>query len=216
MTKKKTPPAVITVTISDLIEDPNNPNKMTAGEFDQLVSNIEAHGFLAPILVSLRDGETHIVDGHHRARAAAKAGLKSILAVVWDGTEEMRKALAIGMNKIRGELDLSEVAKIIAELHDDGWSTKDLTITGYSEDELTDLLKISEQVTSEDVLQGTSGMGPDDEDSDTPAIDRPLVLELNFSTSAELKLAKRGLSRAAGKGRELGEGLLKLLSGDGE
>ncbi len=213
MTKKKAP-TVITVTISSLIEDPNNPNKMTALEFDQLVANIEEHGFLAPILVKMVGKAVHIVDGHHRARAAAKAGLTTVLAVVWDGTESMRKALAIGMNKIRGELDLSEVARIVAELHDDGWSTKELTVTGYSEDELTDLLKISEQVTTEDVLAGAGATLPDDDD--LPAIDRPLVLELTFTTSDDLKKAKRGLRRAAGKGRELGEGLLKILSGDGE
>jgi hypothetical protein len=39
----------------------------------------------------------------------------------------------------------------------------------------------------------------------------PFELVIPFATKDELQRAKKGLRRAAGKGRELGEGLLTLL-----
>jgi ParB/RepB/Spo0J family partition protein len=212
LVKKKTSPPIITVMIGGLVEDPKNSNKMSEQDFELLVSNIQAHGFLQPILVQQVDGAIRIVDGHHRTRAAARAGLSAVPAMVWDGTEEMRKALSISMNKLRGDLDIAMVASTVAELHDAGWTTNDIAMIGYTESEIEDLLKISKTVTDDDVLEGTGGVDMSD---DAPAEERPLVLELTFTTSEELKRAKRGLRRAAGKGRELGEGLLVLLDGDG-
>jgi ParB/RepB/Spo0J family partition protein len=203
-------PAVIKVVIDELIEDPDNPNKMTEVEFGHLVKHIEEQGFVAPILVRREGKKLFIADGHHRARAAKKAGYTEVLAVEWDGTEEQRKLLAIGMNKIRGELDLSEVAKIFADLHADGVGMDVLTLTGYTEDEISDLLSASAAIVddSDDPMADTKPMREEDE---SPIPERPLVLELTFATSEEMKKAKRGLRRAAGKGRELGEGLLILL-----
>lgn len=208
MTKKL--PPVITVMIDDLVEDPDNPNKMSDTEFSALVRHIEEQGFVAPILVRRVGTTFHIADGHHRVRAAQRAGYTEVLAVEWDGTEAQRKLLAIGMNRIRGQLDLSEVAKIFADLHADGWAVEDLTVTGYSADEIDDLLKVSQSVT-EDVIYPLDDAQPihSSDNADAPA--RPLVLELTFASREELQKAKRGLRRAAGKNRELGEGLLILL-----
>ncbi len=205
-------PKIIKVDLAGLVEDPDNPNKMTAEEFALLVKVVRAEGMVQPILVQLVDGVYHIVDGHHRARAAKEAGIKQVYAVLWDGTPEMRRAMGIGMNKIRGELDLSAVQRIITDLHESGWTVPALTVTGYSETEITDLLALAEANT-EDIMEGAVP-STEDRDRDDVGPGRPLILELTFTTSAELQTAKRGLRRAAGKGRELGEGLLKLLSGD--
>lgn len=207
---------IIQVSINDLEEDPNNPNKMGEEEIQQIVVNMKMEGFLEPILVMRNPSPAgcayKIVNGHHRKLAAARAGYKVIPAVVWEGTEEQRRALAISMNKLRGELDLSEVARIFDDLLQDGWSKQDLTMTGFSADEVSALLEVAEDsaADTEDILKGSASS----DDEDAPKQDRPLVLELTFASSAELKQAKRGLRRAAGKGRELGEGLLRLLDGD--
>ncbi len=201
-------PKVIRVEIKGLIEDPDNPNKMTREDFEALCATVAAVGMVQPILVQEVEGGAYkIVDGHHRSRAAKRAKLTHVLAVVWDGTEEMRRAMGVSMNKLRGELDLSAVQKIITELHEGGWTVPQLAITGYSEDEITDLLRLASAVEEEDVMQNVQPAPT--EEKEAPV--RPLVLELTFASTEELQRAKRGLRRAAGKGRELGEGLLVLL-----
>lgn len=204
---------VIRVRESDLIEDPANPNKMTKDEFAALCANVKEHGFWQPILVKIIKGGGdvgyQIVDGHHRARAAWAAGYEMIPALVWDGTEEMRRAFAVGMNKIRGELDLGEVSAIVQDLAENGWSKADMAVTGFTDDELDALLKAAQPENTEDVLAGSSPNS--DEDDSPPAKPRPHVLELTFGSADDLKKAKRALRRAAGKGKELGDGLLVLL-----
>lgn len=206
-------PKVIEVQIARLIEDPNNPNHMGEEEFQALVQNIRTVGFLQPILVKEPDEEGNypIVDGHHRSQAASKAGLSRVLAVVWDGTDEMRQALAIGMNKLRGALNLGEVSKIVAELSEAGWGTEELKITGYSEAEIDDLLKAAQPKDDDDVLKGATSNEPDG-DSEEDEGSRTFTLELSFKSADDLQKAKRALKRAAGKGGELGDGLLVVLA----
>lgn len=206
-------PQVIEVQLSKLLEDPDNPNHMTDDELDALAKNMRAVGFLQPILVKEPDenGDYAIVDGHHRCKAASRAGLSRVLAVVWDGTEDMRRALAIGMNKIRGALNLGEVAKIVADLAENGWRTEDLKITGYTDQEIDDLLKAAQPATDEDVLEGATANTPVEKDEDEEA-SRSFTLELSFRSADDLAKAKRALKRAAGKGGELGDGLLAVLA----
>lgn len=204
-------PRVIKVRLAELVEDKSNPNHMGEEEFSALVENIRVVGFLQPILVKeLEDGSYQIVDGHHRSRAAGKAGLTEILAVVWDGTDEMRQALAIGMNKLRGALNLGEVAKIIGELSEAGWTKDEFKITGYTDNEIDDLLKAAQVSTDEDVLDGASPIDPttstDEDDSG-----KTFELTLTFKNANDMQKAKRALKRAA-QGGELGDGLLVVLS----
>ncbi len=200
-------PKVVRAAIADLIEDPDNPNKMAKDDFEMLVANVKQVGMVQPILIQEREDGTYVVDGHHRKRAAERAGLTHVLAVVWDGTEEMRRAMGVSMNKLRGELDLAAVQKIITDLHESGWTVPQLTLTGYSEAEVNDLLALATSVEEDDVMQNVQALPV--ESPEAPA--RPLVLELTFTTKEDLQAAKRGLRRAAGKGGELGDGLLILL-----
>lgn len=207
-------PKVIKVPIKGLIFDPDNPNKMSPEDYRQLVTNIKAAGvMLQPILVQEGDDGFPIVDGNHRAKASEEAGLTHVLAVVWDGTEEMRRAMSVSFNKIRGELDLSAVQRIVTELAEAGWSTTSLTATGYSEQEITDLLAVATDVDPDAVMEQPHALPTDDDD--TPKQVRPLILELTFASKEALDKARRGLRRAAGKGRELGDGLLTLLEEQG-
>lgn len=198
-------PPVIEVNPADLVEDPDNANSMSPEDFALLVHSIRTVGFLQPILIK---PPNTIVDGHHRKRAALEAGLTKVTAVLWDGTEEMRQVVSLGMNRIRGELDLGAVARRVTELAEQGWSMAQLTLTGFSVPDLEELVK-SSQPENEDVLaQGVNTGASDPEPDSSP---RPFLLELMFSSSEELQKVKRRLRREAGKGRELSEGLLKLL-----
>lgn len=205
----KPPPKVINVLIEELIYDPENANKMEEREYRQLVTNIKQIGaMLQPICVKEVPEGFKVVDGEHRARASKEAGLDSVLAVVWDGTEEMRKALALSFNKIHGELDLTQVQKIVSDLHTSGWTVNEISMTGYSTVEIEDLLQVDTSINPDDVMENPIA-APSTSAAEAPP--RPLSIDLTFANQAELKFAKKGLRKAAGKGRELGEGLLTLL-----
>lgn len=201
-------PKVIKVLIEEIIYDPDNANKMGEEEFAQLVANIEHFGpNLQPVLVQDTPEGYLMIAGEHRAKASEKAGLKHVLAVTWDGPPEARKALALSLNKIHGEADLTAVQRIMGELEAADWSIDEMMRTGYDAADIKDLLAVAGDISPDDIMQNP--IEPVDED--TPANPRPLVLELTFATSEELKLARKGLKKAAGKGRELGQGLLSIL-----
>lgn len=197
--------------LAQLEEDPENPNHMTDEQMGALVHAITVAGFLQPCLVRrLAKGRFKIIDGHHRAAAASKAGYSAVPCVVVETDDEAAAVLQIGMNKLRGELNLGEVARVLANLAEQGWTKPDLEVTGYTSDEIDDLLKACEVPTDEEVVEGAS-LGSDRDESPADEPGGPFELTIPFATKDELQRAKRGLRRAAGKGRELGEGLLSLL-----
>lgn len=212
MAKSKEKLVLIDVPLSKLVEDPNNPNHMTEEEKAALDQIISTAGFVDPILVQPIDaGHYKIVDGHHRADAAQRLGMPTVPAVVWRGTdEEARKLLAIGLNKIRGQLNLGEVARILGELDQMSWKMSDLaSMTGFTSDEIDSLLKAAQPQTEEDVLEGAA-TSLDDSDADDEST-RQHVLELTFNSANDLQRAKRALKRAA-NGSDLGEGLLAIIA----
>lgn len=204
---------VISVALDRLIHDPNNPNKMSDEDYASLAANIKRAGaMLQPILVQEAgddEGELRfkIVDGHHRAKASADAGLTHVIAVVWDGTEEMRQAVAIGFNKIHGELDLAGVQRTLSELAAAGWSSEQMTVTGYSQQEITDLLKVATDIDPDSIMENPSGA-----DEKEPAqATGTFALELTFNTRKDLNRARKALRKAANNTSELGEGFLTIL-----
>lgn len=209
---------LIAVHIDRLREPPGNPNEMSEEELDRLVEAIRKFGFLQPVLVrplnELLGGMPvyELVDGVHRVRAARLAGLVELPCVLADAvTEHDARALQIGMNKLRGQLNLAEVANAISELVSGGWTTAELVVTGYSEDELNELVRVATTDETTDALAGAAATTPEEPEETPP---KPYVLELEFATRAELQRVKRALRKAAGgKGRPLADGLLALVEG---
>lgn len=187
-----------------------NPNAMGEEDFAQLVENMKRHGFLQPLLVRRADdGHLHLVDGEHRMRAAKELGATQLPAVVCDKDEQVALALRIGMNKLRGSLDLSKVAHDAAVLFERGWSLEELKLTGYSAEELDDL--ISSTKPSEPELGGFDDPTGDMDDPDGEVEEKPWSLELKFATKKERDRCKRALKKAAGDAKDPGLGLLNLL-----
>lgn len=199
----------------DLLREPAvNPNRMLPSTYELLVEAIRTVGFLQPVLAQEEpDGTLTIVDGVHRTRAAKEVGLACVPVVVGDFRDDpdLARVVQIGMNRMRGELNLSAVAQQVSALVEKGWSTVQLELTGFSRDELDDLLA-STRHSDDEVLEGGLGAAPDASDDDDAA-PKPFVLELTFEKKEQLTRAKRGLRKAAGKGRELADGLLRLLDG---
>ena len=91
------------VRVSDIREDPQNPNVMDSGKFEALKKVIGKYGFLVPVILN-RD--LVIADGYHRWKAAKDLGMEEIKAVVLDIGEVDRRMIRQIMNKLRGEHDI--------------------------------------------------------------------------------------------------------------
>jgi DNA modification methylase len=106
-------------------------------QIDQIAASIQAFGFTNPILV---DGTDGIIAGHGRLLAAKKLNFQDVPVIVLDHlTEDQRRAYIIADNKLalNAGWDDALLAEELARLQDDGF---DLALTGFSDEELADLL----------------------------------------------------------------------------
>ncbi len=93
--------------------NPQQPRKhFDEGELSELANSIRAHGVLQPILVRpIADGKYEIVAGERRWRAAQRAGLHAIPAVVRELNEVEVLEIAIVENVQRTDLNPIEEAQ---------------------------------------------------------------------------------------------------------
>lgn len=89
-------------------------------KIEQLTYSIKEHGVLQPIVVvEAGMGEYVIIAGERRYRAAKKAGLKKIPAVVRTATELQQLELALVENIQREDLSSLEQASSVKRLHEE-------------------------------------------------------------------------------------------------
>jgi len=133
-----------------------NPNVMEPHAFESLCKAIKTDGFLQPILVVEEKGDLLIVDGVHRSKAAVAVGLSQIPAVVAPDRNRA-EVLRLALNRLRGELDLSEVGRQLSMLIDEGYTPEELTLTGFASWEIDALL---DTPTMDDELEGANAAPP--------------------------------------------------------
>ena len=113
----------------------------------QIAASIVEFGFTNPLLVDSNDG---IIAGHGRLSAAQELGLKTIPVVVLDHlSDRQRKAYILADNQLAlnagWDTDL-----LRGELQDLAEQDFDLSLIGFSDDELADLLPDMEELPPED------------------------------------------------------------------
>jgi DNA modification methylase len=114
----------------------------------QIAASIVEFGFTNPVLVDSHDG---IIAGHGRLMAASELGLKTVPVVVLDHlSERQRKAYILADNQLAlnagWDTDL-----LRAELQDLAEQDFDLSLIGFSDDELADLLPEVEELAPEEL-----------------------------------------------------------------
>lgn len=196
------------VRIDKLREPKRNPNVVSREEFEALVAAMREYGFTQPVLV---DTTGEIVDGVHRVRAAKLLGWETVIVVedTWD--EEKKRLLQIAMNRLRGTLDLGQVALVLRDVALETAMTEDelATLTGYSVRDVEELLKATDR--SGSGAPPGAFQAPED-DGKEAAAPKPFELEgVRFATRAELAKVKKKL-RKAGNG-DLARGLLAIIEG---
>jgi ParB family chromosome partitioning protein len=107
--------------------NPDQPRARIDPEaLDGLAASIRASGVVQPLIVRpLAGGKFEIVAGERRWRAAKKAGLKRIPAVVRDEDESRRLETALIENMVREDLSPVDEARACAALVEDLGLTKE-------------------------------------------------------------------------------------------
>lgn len=109
------------ILISEVVPSPYQPRRTFDEEaLADLANSIKTSGLLQPIVVRVRaQGGYELIAGERRLRAAGKAGLTSIPAVVKSVTDEEASALALIENMQREDLSALEEAQGLARLRDE-------------------------------------------------------------------------------------------------
>ena len=149
--------------VKDLKPDPRNPRTHPPKQIDQIARNIDAFGFVNPILV---DDTEVIIAGHGRLLAAKKCGLEHVPTITLHGlTDAQKKTLRIADNRLAQASGWAP--ELLRELMVDLQAPEvqiDLSLTGFTVGEI-------------DVLLDEKPSAPDDDDipPEAPALPRAQV-----------------------------------------
>lgn len=141
--------------VAKLVPYASNSRTHSDEQVAQIAASIREFGWTNPVLI---DEKGTIIAGHGRVLAAQKLGEKDAPCIVLDGlTDAQRRAYVIADNKLalNAGWDSELLSSELAGLGDDGF---DLSLLGFSEDELAGLL-----------VDKTEGLTDPDEIPEPPA-----------------------------------------------
>lgn len=135
-------------------------------EYKALKASIDEFGLVVPLIVNERTGT--LVSGHQRLNVMLSEGVEETEVVIVDMEPEREKALCIALNKISGQWDYGALADILEELRD---SPVDILATGFSDDEIADLLgELQEEIGGGETPDVESVGKKEDTKEDVPCI----------------------------------------------
>jgi len=108
------------IALDRLVTHPDNPNRMSKGNFAKLLRNMERTALYEPLIVRpcpRRPGFFQIINGHHRFRALQQLGHKTADVVVWDVDDHQVDVLLATLNRLGGSDDLSKKLKLLRRLN---------------------------------------------------------------------------------------------------
>jgi ParB family chromosome partitioning protein len=150
--------ALLSLPIEAVQRNPEQPRKrFEEARLEELAASIREHGIMEPILVR-RDGTGYrILAGERRWRAAQRAGLKEVPAILRDATDREAFELALVENLQREDLNPIEEAEAFDVLVRDHGLTQDAVAQAVGKDRSTvanalRLLRLPEDV--RDLVKG--------------------------------------------------------------
>lgn len=162
MSSMDAPPRALEIVyrpLKDLKHDPANPRMHPPKQLEQLARNIEAFGFVNPILV---DEARLIIAGHGRALAAKKGGLEAVPTITLSGlSEAQKKALRIADNRIaqKSGWDPDLLREMIVDIQSAEIEI-DLELTGFTVGEIDVMLDHKPQADNDDAPLSPSSEPP--------------------------------------------------------
>ncbi len=169
--------------VGDLIPYARNARTHSAEQVAQIAASIQEFGFVNPVIINT---ENVLIAGHCRVMAAGKLKMQEIPCVVVGGlTKAQQRALVLADNRLAlsAGWDMEMLSLELGELSEAGY---DLALTGFSEGEISDMLKNAAAL---DEMPGLSDA------------DKPEIQQMTFTlhdTQAEAVL--RALEVAKGMG----------------
>ena len=136
---------VVELNITEIEPMLNQPRKIFDKEkLEELTNSIKENGVIQPILVVKDENGYTIVAGERRWRAAKKAGLKEIPAIIKDYTDTKKKQVALIENIQREDLNIIEIARALKELMEiDGYSQSEVAkVTGKSVPAVSNIMRL--------------------------------------------------------------------------
>lgn len=126
----------------DLIPYVNNSRTHSEEQVKQICASINEFGFTNPVLIDEKD---MIIAGHGRVLASERLKLDEVPCIVLEGlTEAQKKAYVIADNKMALNAGWDEEL-LKLELENLKELDFDLSLTGFDDDELDDILKIEDE-----------------------------------------------------------------------
>lgn len=104
-------------------------------EYEKLKRSIEEFGYVETIIWNEETGR--VVGGHQRLKVMKDLGFETVKVSVVNLPESREKALNIALNKIEGRWDMQKLKDLLQEIDTGEF---DITLTGFSEDELENLM----------------------------------------------------------------------------
>lgn len=135
-------PKLVKLRISELKDDPDNPNEMTEAEEEALDLSMKKYGFISPVVV---DQDKVIADGHHRKNRLLKMGRKTVMGYILNfKNPEERKLFRQVMNKLRGRHDPLKDALEIKSLLDAGLTDDLKNLIVVNDEQISTIMKVLE------------------------------------------------------------------------
>jgi DNA modification methylase len=118
-------------------------------DYEKLKRSIEDFGYVEPLVWNERTG--NLVGGHQRFKILLnEQGATEVEVSVVDLDETREMALNLALNKIRGDWDKEKLAQVLAELQE---SDLDVTLTGFDQEEVMELLSEYQNIEVEEPVQ---------------------------------------------------------------
>ncbi len=130
---------IVYVAINDLKKSPYNPREITRHDFEALKKSLAEYGFVDPVIANK---DKTVIGGHMRIEAAKVLGIETVPVVFVDLTEEKAKILNLALNRISGDWDKEKLMELLEELNS---LQVDLSLTGFSEEELSTYLDFTKE-----------------------------------------------------------------------
>ena len=157
-------PQIVLRPIESLVAYARNARTHSPAQLEKLQASLREFGWTNPILV---DGSHGIIAGHGRLAAARKLGLSEVPVIeLGHLSPSQKRAYVIADNRLALDAGWDEemLATELAELTESGY---DLALTGFSNEEIEDLLVDGGEGTAEESSADSDDAA--DEVPDTPA-----------------------------------------------
>jgi len=130
--------AVLQLPVEAVERNPDQPRKrFDEQKLEELAASIREHGIVEPILVRREGGRYRIVAGERRWRAAQRAGLKEVPAILREATDRQAFELALVENIQRADLNAIEEAEAFDVLASDHGLTQEEIATRVGKERST-------------------------------------------------------------------------------